>query len=218
VPSALIFDFDGLILDTEGPDFISWKEAWEQHGATLTLMEWAQCIGTAGAFDPYVRLEQAVGTQLDRQAVGEARRARYSELLSLQQLSPGVLSCLDSADALGIPTAIASSSTRSWVEEHLRRFDLLERFRVIGGRDDAGSPKPSPAVYEYVLARLEVGAGGAVSFEDSPNGVAAAKAAGVYCVAVPCSVTAELDLSQADLCLQSLADVSLGDVLARLAK
>lgn len=210
---ALVFDFDGLILDTEWPELCSWQEIWERHGATLTLEAWAACIGTVDGFDAYGKLEEAIGRPVDRERIRRERRARHDELVGLQTLSPGVVAYLDAARELGLATAIASSSTHAWVEGHLARLGLRDRLDVVCGRDDAGSAKPDPAVYRLALQRLGADPGRTLAFEDSPHGISAAKAAGIFCVAVPCSLTAGLDLSGADLRLASLDEIPLRQLL-----
>jgi beta-phosphoglucomutase-like phosphatase (HAD superfamily) len=105
--------------------------------------------------------------------------------------------------------AIASSSSESWVTEHLARLELLEHFTVLSCWEEGLQPKPAPDVYLRALDRLGVAATEAVAFEDSPNGIAAAKAAGLRCIAVPNQMTAALDLSAADHVAASFLDLDL---------
>ena len=122
---------------------------------------------------------------------------------------------LDEADALGLPLAIASSSPREWVAEHLENLGLLARFAAIACFGDDLAGKPAPDTYLAACAAIGVEPRDAIAIEDSPHGVTAAKAAGLWCIAVPHAITARLDLSHADLRLSSLADVTLREVLAR---
>lgn len=214
---ALIFDFDGLIVDSEGPDFLSWQEVWRDHGLELGIDEWAVCIGSSGVFDEYSELEKALGRVVDREIIRAKRRPRFRELLLAETIRPGVLAYLEEAEALGLRLAIASSASRGYLDEHLIRLGLAGRFDVVVGREDAGVPKPDPAVYRVAIDELGVSASSAIAFEDSPNGIAAAKSAGLACVAVPCSLTAGLDLSRADLVLASLDAMSLKELLGRVA-
>ncbi len=212
---ALIFDFDGLIVDTERPDFVSWQEVWQDYGLELRLDDWAACIGSSGVFNEYVELERCLGRPVDRESIRRKRRPRFKELLLSEPIAPGLLAYLDEAESLGLPLAIASSSTSSYLRDHLVRLALANRFSVVVGRDDAGAPKPDPSVYEVALAELGVSPASVMAFEDSPNGIASAKAAGLFCVAVPCSMTEGLDLSRADLRLRSLEQMSLSELIAR---
>jgi HAD superfamily hydrolase (TIGR01509 family) len=210
---ALIFDFDGLIIDTEWPDFRSWQETYEAYGCTLSRDEWSRWIGTLGLFDPYARLEEELGRAVDRSVVRAGRRARLDVLMVGQPILPGVTTLLDVARQRGLKLGIASSSSRSWVWGLLGSLGLASTFDTVQCSDDVGATKPDPASYLAALAALGVDARQAVALEDSPNGVLAAKRAGLYCVAVPNSMTRGLTLDQADLQVDSLADLSLDRLL-----
>lgn len=216
--SALVFDFDGLILDTETPEFRAWQEIYTAHGCSLSLETWAVAIGTVGAFDPYAELERRLGRPIDREAVGESRRRRISELIALEEVRPGVRAYLEDARRRGMRLAVASSSSRDWVAGHLARLGIIEHFDCLRCSDDVREVKPSPELYLSVLKALGVGAGEAVALEDSPNGVLAAKRAGIFCVAVPNALTRQLPLDHADLTLSSLLDLPLEDLIARVTR
>jgi len=214
---ALVFDVDGLILDTETTDFQSWQEVYRAHGCELRLEERADCVGRpAGHLDPFEHLERLSGRPVDRDRVRGHRRARLKELNSLQPVLPGVRDYLRQARRLGLKVGLASSSDRPWVHGHLGRLGLLECFDTTKCVEDTGAHKPDPAPYLAVLDTLGVPPASAVAFEDSPHGVASAKAAGMLCVAVPNSVTRRLGLERADLVLDSLASLPLPALLARL--
>jgi HAD superfamily hydrolase (TIGR01509 family) len=213
---ALIFDFDGLILDTEGPDYQAWQETYESFGCTLPLTEWAAEIGTFGVFDPYDYLARQLGRAIDRAAVGARRRARCAELIEQQAILPGVEDYLRDARERGLRVGIASSSSRSWVVGHLERFGLDKSFDCIKTADDVARVKPDPALYLAALDALGAQAHEALAFEDSPNGSLAATRAGIYCVAVPNPVTQQLALDVAHLRLASLAELPLGELLGRI--
>lgn len=212
----IVFDFDGLILDTEVPVYHAWQELYEEHGHVLPFHTWAQCIGTADTFDPCDDLGQRVGRVLDAATLRGRHRERTDALIAEQRVLPGVVERLDEARALGLTLAVASSSSRAWVEGHLRRLELLDRFHTLRCAEDVPRVKPDPALYRAVLEATGVRAVDAIALEDSPNGVLAAKRAGMACIAVPNALTARLDLGAADLRLASLADVSLAGLLARL--
>ena len=211
---ALIFDFDGLILDTEWPDFRSWQETYQTYGCTLSRAEWSRWIGTLGLFDPYAHLEKELGHPLDRAEVRAKRRARFHELMAGQQILPGVQAMIDAARGRGLQLGIASSSPRSWVWGFMEPLGLAAAFDTVQCSDDVGATKPDPAAYLAALDALDVSARQAIALEDSPNGVRAAKRAGLYCLAVPNSMTRGLVLDQADLQVASLADLSLDGLLA----
>jgi HAD superfamily hydrolase (TIGR01509 family) len=214
---ALVFDFDGLIVETEEPIFLAWQRIYHDHGQELPLERWVTIIGTAaGPFDPIQHLEALVGRSLDRQRFDELERRYYQEATAMQRLMPGVAEYLMDARRLKLGVAIASSSSRKWVIEHLERYAIGDAFDAIVCRDDVTRTKPDPELYRRAIERLGVTASEALALEDSANGIAAAKAAGLYCVAVPTVMTAGLDFSGADLTIPSLGAVPLADLLAQI--
>jgi HAD superfamily hydrolase (TIGR01509 family) len=214
---ALIFDFDGLILDTEGPVYRSWLEVYQAHGEALPFERWVEIVGsTTAGFHPQHHLEERLGRPLS-QAVLDGRIGRRTQMILAEPLLPGIVEHLDAARSLELKVGVASSSTREWVRGHLERVGILDRFDCLRCRDDVTSAKPAPDLYLAVLDCLGVSPTEAFAIEDSPNGVLAAKRAGLRCVAIPNPITARLDLSQADLQLQSLAEVTLADLLQRMA-
>lgn len=214
---ALLFDFDGLLLDTEGPCYRAWAEVYRAHGHDLPLDAWCAAVGTVGGFDPVAHLEELSGVRLDTVA-REAKRRRELDLCALEELRPGVSELLAQAAVRGLRTAVVSSSPRDWIMLHLERRGLLDRFDAVLCADgDLARAKPRPVLYQEALATLEVNPGEAVAFEDSPHGITAAKAAGVRCVAVPNDITRALDLTAADEVLESLLEVRLGELEQRLS-
>ena len=212
---ALVFDFDGLILDTEVPVFQAWAEVYSEHAVELELPLWQTIIGT-DSFDPAAELESRLGRRLDWAEIQARRRRRRDELQAREVVQPGIVEWLAEAGRLGLKVGIASSSPRQWVVDHLERLGLAEHFSCIRCRDDVGEAKPSPASYRAVLLDFGVAPTEAVAVEDSVHGVAAAKAAGMWCVAVPGRLTRGMDFSAADLLLRGLDEVSLTEVLRRL--
>jgi HAD superfamily hydrolase (TIGR01509 family) len=215
---AVVFDFDGLILDTEEPVYKSWLEVYEAHDQELPFERWVQIVGsTTTGFHPQHHLEERLGRPLPKEVL-DRRIERRTELVLANKLLPGVVERIDEAHALGLKVGVASSSSTEWVRGHLARLGILERFDCVRCRDDVANVKPEPDLYLAVLDCLEVRAAEAIAIEDSPNGVAAAKRAGMRCVAIPNSITARLDLSAADVLLASLADVTLPELLTRLGE
>ena len=213
---ALVFDFDGLILDTEEPVYRSWLEVYQAHGEELPFERWTQSVGsTTTGFHPQHHLEERLGRPLPKEVL-DRRVGRRTEMILAKAVLPGVAQHLDRARELGLRLGVASSSTSDWVRGHLARLGILERFDCMRCRDDVERAKPEPDLYVAVLECLGVSASEAIAIEDSPNGITAAKRAGMRCVAIPNSITARLDLSQADLMLESLAEVTLRQLLDRL--
>ena len=211
---AIVFDFDGLILDTETPDYESWRQTYADYGVELPLAAWRRNIGSSDLFNPYLYLEEQLGRPLDRQAVHDRRKQRDNELLAAQTILPGVEAVLAEARRLGLKIGLASSSDHGWVDGFLDRLGLVDWFEAVCCSDDVnGRAKPDPAVYVAAVQALNVDADRALALEDSPNGVAAAKAAGLYCIAVPNRMTDGLNFDQADLRLDSLAQAPLSQLI-----
>jgi len=211
---SLVFDFDGLILDTETTFQRSWEEIYAEYGVSVPGGAWASWVGSAA--DPpeaYEYLERNLARPIDRRILRERRLARERELLKDRPAMPGVDALTADAQRRGLRLAIASSSENSWVSRHLRRLGLLDRFEAIASADDVTTTKPAPDLYRTALARLGVRPEQAIAFEDSSHGVAAAVAAGLFCVAVPNRVTRYSAFDAADFVLQSLADCSLDEIL-----
>jgi len=213
---VLIFDFDGLILDTEKADYLSWKETFEKYDVELPLSLWHSYIGTIG-FDVYSLLEQSVGRPLDPQTVRTFRKARDNEIIAQETILPGVEQYLAEARQANLRIGLASSSKHDWVEFHLHRLGLIDQFEVICCRDDVNNQaKPDPAVYQFALKQLGVAPEAALALEDSPVGVAAAKGAGIWVTAVPNQMTQSLDFTQADYRLNSLAEIPLSQLITEV--
>ena len=218
VIKGLIFDFDGLILDTELPVFQAWQEIYQSYGCYLPLSSWAMNIGVgADLFDPYADLERQLGRPVDREGIRGLRRQRQAERIEAQPVLQGVHEYIADAKGLGLGVGLASSSSRDWVVGHLTRLGLEQQFDSIKCSDDVQLTKPDPELYLANLDSLGIQAGEAVALEDSPNGIASAKAAGIFCVVVPNVLTSQLPLNAADLRLASLAEIPLGDLLRKVA-
>jgi HAD superfamily hydrolase (TIGR01509 family) len=215
VVRALVFDFDGLILDTEVPVFTAWSETYERHGQRLSAEFWTSIVGYGlDHFDPLADLEKRVGRPIDRDAVQAARRSRQMELTLGLEIMPGVREWRSEAAEQGVRLGVASSSGRSWVVGHLARLGL-DGWDCVRCGDDVERIKPAPDLYLAVVDCLGVAPEEAIAVEDSGAGVQAAKAAGLYCVAVPSALTAGHDFRSADLVLGSLAEARLTDVALR---
>ena len=215
---ALVFDFDGLILETETPAFQSWAEIYREHGHEVPMDLWHAYIGSDTGFDPGGHLAALVGEGLDRVSTKARRDVRKNELIAALDVMAGVRDYVADAKRLGLRLAVASSSSRAWVLGHLERLHLDSEWDAVRTRDDVTRTKPAPDLYLAAVEALGVASREAVAFEDSANGIAAAKAAGLLCVAVPNALTAGMDLSQADVQLDSLAQTSLAELLARLSR
>ena len=214
---ALIFDFDGLILDTETPDVHAWEKIYAEYGFQFPLESWAQIIGGTGAstFNAAVHLQSLLSDPLDLDTLQQRQNHLSHSLVDQQVVLPGVMDYLHDAKRLGLKLAVASSSSHAWVDTHAKRLDIFEYFDKVICADDVGigRTKPHPDLFLKALDELGVRNDEAIVFEDSPNGVRAAHAAGIFVVAVPNSVTSLLAIENANLTLSSLADLSLSELL-----
>jgi HAD superfamily hydrolase (TIGR01509 family) len=219
--TALLFDFDGLILDTETTEFRVWQAIYREYGQEMLPETWGQVIGGYGIsnFDGAVHLAELLGDGTDVQALRARFRSESDALILQQPVMPGVVDYLDDARRLGLRLAVASSSPHDWVNAHLARLGLADRFDVIICGDDVppGRTKPHPDLFLKALDALKVKVDEAIVFEDSPNGVTAARAAGIFVVRVPNPITSLLKTDGANLTLNSLAQIPLHEMLNDLA-
>jgi HAD superfamily hydrolase (TIGR01509 family) len=213
---ALIFDFDGLILDTETPEVLVWQNIYKDHGFELPVDEWAKTVGGYGIsdFDPAHHLSHLSGGRLDPAPLKARYRLEADSIIHSNPILPGVMDLIHTAQAKGLKIAIGSSSPHSWVDFHVQRLEIYHHFDHIVCQDDVapGRTKPHPDIYLKALEKLDVANTEAIVFEDSPNGVLASQRAGVFVVAVPNPLTAKMNV-QGDLTVSSLADVSLKDLI-----
>jgi len=211
---ALVFDFDGLILDTETPLIDSYGDVHEAHGVPFDRGLFLRSVGHADyAFDPW----HGFSPHADRAALEIERRTRKDERIRRQAVLPGVVALLDAARDHELRVGLASNSGHTWVEPHLDRLGLLGRFAFIACRDDVASPKPEPDLYRLVLNQLGLRGHEAIAFEDSHTGTLAAKRAGLWTVAAPNVSTAHHDFRHADLQVTSLAQFTLAELTERFS-
>ena len=210
---ALIFDFDGLLIETETCDYQAWLEIYREYGLDYPIHECQQLIGTYKNVPvPLDRLDRLRGP-IDREAIDARRKKRSTKLALQQELLPGVMEYLEDAYRLGLQTAIASSSPRSWLDCFLEPRNLTRFIQVIVTGDTVSQVKPSPELFNNALLKLGVNPGEALILEDSVNGLKAARTAGVRCVIIPSSLTRGMDFHEADLVLESLGALPLSNLL-----
>jgi HAD superfamily hydrolase (TIGR01509 family) len=216
---ALIFDFDGMIVDTESAIYQAWRELYESQGHDLDLADYVHCVGsTFGQFNPIAELERRLGGALEWPPLLATKDARIKELhLELDAL-PGVRKLLIDAHQRRVPCAIASSSDSRWVRRWLAQIGLLDYFAAIRTRDDVAEVKPAPDLFLSAAAALEVPPAECLVIEDSRNGLLAARAAGIPCVIVPGPITLGSDFSGAERVIPSLEAVTLDDLLSEPAE
>jgi HAD superfamily hydrolase (TIGR01509 family) len=210
---ALVFDFDGTILDTETQHYNAFQEMYKEHGSELPLEVWGECIGTHSGFNPYVYLEEQINKKLNHEELRIKKTERALALIKEQKPLPGIENYLKAAKEMGLKIGLASSSSRQWVMEHLERIGLSHYFEVIKTADDVEKVKPDPALYLKAVDELGVKPGEAIAFEDSVNGSLAAKKAGLYCVAIPNPVTRHMQFDEVDHQMETIAELELAALI-----
>jgi HAD superfamily hydrolase (TIGR01509 family) len=211
---ALVFDFDGLLVDTETASLRAWQYLWRWHGLELDTSTFFASHGGDVTAQRYAALASAVGPGYDHDASDAQRMVYRKELHAALVLAEGIDRWLDEARELGLRLAVASSSPRHWIDEHLSHVGYLDRFELMACGDEVRAPKPAPDVYRLALSRLGVPADRAVAFEDTVHGLAAARGAGLRCVAIPHPHADPGLFTEADLLLTSATELSLASVLA----
>lgn len=207
-PRGIIFDFDGVLVDTEWAIFSSWVELFAREGQSLSIHDYAPCLGAGYShWDPARFLEQLTGRSYDWPAENAARQARIETELSHSKLMPGATELLEWCREQGIALTVASSSSRRWVGGWLERLGAMHFFPRIFCRTDGYAVKPDPALFLAAQQHLALPAEQCLIIEDSENGIRAARHAGIPCVAIPNRLTALCDLSAADFHADSLADL-----------
>ena len=209
-PSAVILDFDGTMVDTEWPVFEMVRGVYRVHGVELLIADWVDKLGRADHRPWPEELAEVIGREPDKDVVDQAI-AQGRDSRSTLPLLPGVRELMDAADRGEIPLAVASSSPSSWVDAHLERLGIDQRFVAVRTRDHVVKTKPDPDLFEAAAEALDIDPHRAVVVEDSRHGCRAAKLAGMTCVVVPNRITIHDQPADADLILESLADFPFAD-------
>ena len=215
---ALLFDFDGLIVDTEVPTYESWRRIYEEHGVELALADWIPVVGSgtslSGKFDAVAQLETLAATRLDREAIIARRTALKTQLCDEAPLLESVVELLAEAERLRLKTAVVTRAHRTWVTHHSERVGLAHAWAAVLC-SDGDHVRPKSELYLDALRALAVEAAEAIAFEDSPAGARAAAEAGIFCVAIPNRITRDASFDGADVVLASLSARTLDDLIAK---
>ena len=211
---AIIFDFDGLILDTETHEYEVLQEIFKEQGSELPMSVWGKVIGTSSDFSPFVYLEEQTGRSIDHDQLTRLQKEKFEKRISAEAARPGVEAYLMAAKELGLKIGLASSSSYEWVSSYLKSLNLIDYFECIRTSNHVEFVKPDPALYIEAAKCLGVKPSECLALEDSANGALAAKKAGMYCTIVPNSVTAHLEFGETDHRLESMAEMELEKVIS----
>lgn len=211
---AVIFDFDGLILDTETAWYDAYKEVlWGEFRFDLPLDAFVQCVGSSDAV-LFSYLEKEIGTSLNIEKARQMASTIHMEKVKSMEARVGVVDYLRDAKEKNLAIALTTSSTRRWVEHHLSNLQLLTYFDHLITKDDVARVKPAPDLFLKTIDVLKVETAEAIVFEDSLNGLIAAREVGIPTVIIPNSVTAASAFEDYQLKIPSMEEMCLTDVLA----
>ena len=214
---GLIFDFDGLIVDTETVIYETWANLYQLNGQTLDLADYKQCVGSDFAqFDPSKELEKRCGKKFDWNELNLQRELKIRENLSSQRERPGIISFIEEAKKNGLKMAIASSSSKAWVVGWVERLEIKHYFSAFLNRDDVKRIKPAPDLFLASCEALEIDTSEALVLEDSENGLKAANAAGIYCAIITNKITEGGNFSESVLQTDTFSDIRLKKLLIDL--
>jgi HAD superfamily hydrolase (TIGR01509 family) len=206
LPKGIIFDFDGVLVDTEWAIYQSWVQLYAREGQEISIATYAPCLGAGYShWNPASHLEELTGRQYDWDKETPARQAVLEAALASSGLMEGALELLDWSAEQGIGLTVASSSSRRWVQGWLERLGVYDRFTGVFTRTDGYPVKPDPALFEAARLCMGLPREACLIVEDSENGTIAARNAGIPCVAIPNRMTAQSDFSRASYQCSSLS-------------
>jgi putative hydrolase of the HAD superfamily len=213
---AVIFDFDGLILDTESTNYYATRDAYGQLGITLPLKQWQEIFHNDSE-EQHHFIENFYNQKIEVNVVNEMRRTKFREYIP-SELRSGVFDYIQAARNLGLHVCLATNADRYYIELFTKKFGIYDYFTCIKTREDVAFTKPNPEVYNAVLRELKIMPYEALAFEDSPNGAHAANEAGISCIVVTNPVTAGLNFPKIDKLINSLSEISLSDLIDELTQ
>lgn len=204
-PRGIIFDFDGVLVDTEWAIYRSWVQLYAREGQQISIATYSPCLGAGYShWNPADHLEKLTGKKYDWEVETPARQAVLEADLARAGLMDGALELLDWCAEQGIGLTVASSSSRRWVQGWLERLGIYERFDGVFTRTDGYAVKPDPALFLAARNCLNLPKEDCLIIEDTENGTISARNAGIPCVAVPNRMTESCDLSRAQYRVASL--------------
>ncbi|RLL41170.1 HAD family hydrolase [Oceanobacillus piezotolerans] len=213
---AVIFDFDGLILDTETPWYEAYKEVLRtNYKYDLLLEDFVKCVGSSDTI-LFNYLKEQLENDVDLNDISLKAKAIHSEKIKEINARDGVEDYLKEATELGLKIVLASSSTKEWVTSHLTKLNFISYFDHLITQDDVENVKPSSDLFLKAIDVLKVDPSEAIVFEDSLNGLIAAQKADLRTIIVPNQVTEKLPFENYHLKINSMKDMSLQKLLETL--
>lgn len=212
---AIIFDFDGLIVDTESVWYEAYRDVLLEYELELSLEKFSEVIGTHDTV-LYSYIQENLKKPVENEQIEKLALELFHKKMVQPVLREHVEEYLLAAKKSGLKIGLASSSSRKWVEGYLKRLNIFQYFDVIKTRDDVSNVKPDPELYNKAIDALGIQSSEAIAFEDSLNGLKAARKAGLKCVIVPNSVTANLPFEDFSIRLSSMKDMTLKELLQEI--
>lgn len=207
-PKGIIFDFDGVLVDTEWAIYQSWVHLYAREGQQISISTYAPCLGAGYShWDPAAHLEKLTGKNYDWEKETPVRQARLEADLARMGLMEGAVALFDWCAEQGIPLTVASSSSRRWVQGWLEKLGIYHRFAGVFTRTDGYAVKPDPALFLAAQQCLRLQKDECLIIEDSENGTIAAQNAGIPCAAIPNRMTESSDFSRANYRFASLIEL-----------
>jgi HAD superfamily hydrolase (TIGR01509 family) len=208
LPKGIIFDFDGVLVDTEWAIYQSWVQLFAREGQEISIATYSPCLGAGYShWDPAEHLEKLTGKKYDWEKETPARQAVLEADLERSGLMAGAQELLDWCAGQGITLTVASSSSRRWVQGWLERLGIYARFAGVFTRTDGYAVKPAPDLFLAAQQCMGLAKEECLIIEDSENGTISARNAGISCVAIPNRMTCYSDFSRAAYRCDSLSDL-----------
>lgn len=207
-PKAVVFDFDGLLVDTEWAIYQSWLRIFDNEGHPLPLNVFIQCVGSGYThWNPADYLEQLTGKTYDWDSINNYRQQEIHADLANSGLLPGAKELITYLSERGIPLAVASSSSHKWVDSWLDKLKIHPYFSTVVCRDDGHPVKPDPSLYLAASAQLNIPPQDCLAIEDSGNGTMAAHRAGMTVFSVPNKITKLSDFKLSNGIFEDLCQI-----------
>lgn len=206
---TVLFDFDGIVVDTEWAIYQAWLRTFQRHGHELPLETYVRCVGSDfETWSPKTHLEELTGNSFDWHQLDEERQVEIRRDLESSGPMAGVVPLLERLREAKVKVAVVSSSSHFWVDGWLEKLELARYFDTVVCRGDAPRIKPAPDLWLEALKRLDATPQTTLAIEDSLNGVKSAKEAGLTVWAIPNRTTATIHFAEADRVFQSMTDAA----------
>ena len=206
---GLILDMDGVIVDSEPLHLLAFQELFSKHDIDYTAEHNREFLGRKDIIIAEILIERFKLPYTPKTFVENKEQILKRLIVHQSTARPGLFKILDLAKSIGLPIAVASSATMPTIQLVVDTLNIRSYFDSLTSGDEVEHGKPAPDVFLLAAKRLGLQPTQCLVVEDTLNGIKAAKAAGMHCIAIPCEATMHQDHSLADLRLTSLEEVDL---------